>query len=410
MRNRIMAGLGLATLALGIGACDEASSYGPPHYKAQSGTPEAVAYTAGLTRYLGTARPVETQSFGPAETAYTFDPADGPVCMRGAPYAATVRETPSEDLLIFLQGGGACWSDFCLAITGAPTGIPAIGLLNPVDGNPTKDFDVLYLPYCDGSLFAGDSETDENGDGNPDRIQHGLQNLSAALTVGYEHFPHPRRIVLAGSSGGGFGTIMATLLVRYVYPGVPIDVLNDAGLGVAHAGDPSFVQKLITEFGAEAFIPADCPDCIADGNITGLVDYMLARDPDLRVAAISSWYDFVIGNLFLMESPTTFRDDVAAATSALHAKYPGRYQRFLYDGTAHTALLGGLATGILGDDLSAIEVPPNFLASASKITLADYATLSVNGVVLEDWIAAMLANDAAAWTDLVQPAGPPPSN
>ena len=29
---------------------------------------------------------------------------------------------PAEDLLIFLEGGGACWSDFCLTITEATPG------------------------------------------------------------------------------------------------------------------------------------------------------------------------------------------------------------------------------------------------------------------------------------------------
>ena len=80
---------------------------------------------------------------------------------------------------------------------------------NPVDG-----WNVTYLPYCDGSLFAGDAQVDEDGDGEVDRIHAGLQNLSAALDVAKAQWPDPRRIVLAGSSGGGFGTIPGVVLVR----------------------------------------------------------------------------------------------------------------------------------------------------------------------------------------------------
>src|SRR5690606_41424075 len=65
-----------------------------------------------------------------------------------------------------------------------------------------------------------------------------LYTLSLHDALPIFHFPSPRRIVLAGSSGGGYGTILASFLVRYVYPGVPIDVVNDAGAGIAKEGDP----------------------------------------------------------------------------------------------------------------------------------------------------------------------------
>ena len=41
-------------------------------------------------------------------------------------------------------------------------------LLRTKPEGPLRDFDVLYLPYCDGSLFAGDRAVDENGDGTPE--------------------------------------------------------------------------------------------------------------------------------------------------------------------------------------------------------------------------------------------------
>lgn len=400
--------LAAPALLLALVAC--AADPAPPRYEPyvpEPGTPESIAYEVGGTRYLGAADPSETTSAG-AVTTFTFDPADGPVCMRGAPFRASVRETESEDLLIFLQGGGACWSDFCLAITTAPPGIPATDLLRADEANPLAGWDVLYVPYCDGSLFAGDRDVDEDGDGAPDRLHHGLANLSAALTQAALRFPAPRRVVLAGSSGGGFGTILAAYLVRYVYPGVPIDVLDDAGIGVARGdADPSFVSRLIDEFGARDLVPADCAGCVSDGHITGLVRYLLDRDPQLRVAAISSWYDYVIAQVFLESAPEAFQAALERETTELHDAHPDRYRRFLYDGEAHTALLGDV-TGIVGRDLGSVELPPNASMLLARVQIESMYTLAIDEVVLAAWIAAMLERDDAGWRDLTAPPGTPP--
>lgn len=395
------------SLLVACGDDAPATPAGFQRYVPAAGTPENIAYRAGITRYLATAAPADTTVNASGVTTYTFNPADGPVCMRGGEFRASVREGSSDDLLIFLQGGGACWSAFCLAVTAAPAGIPTMDLLRTTPESPLRDFDVLYLPYCDGSLFSGDHDTDENGDGRPDRLQHGLQNLSAALTAGYRRFPHPRRVVLAGSSGGGFGTILASFLVRYVYPGVPLMVINDSGVGVARTGDTAFLDRLIDDFGARAFIPSDCTDCTANGHITGLVKYFLDHDPNVRIATLSSWYDFVISDLFLQTTPTAFRDALATETGAIHAAHPDRYCRFLYDGSGHTALLGN-ATGIVGTNLSAVELPPGFASQIGSVQIRSMYTLSVNGVTSSQWISSMVADDDAGWSDVVETPDEPP--
>jgi hypothetical protein len=375
-------------------------------YVPEPGTAEAVAYEAGITRYLGETRVVSERLDG-TDSIYELDPESGPICMRGEPFRASTREGASDELLVFLQGGGACWSDFCFAITTAPGTVPSTDLLRVEDANPLADADLLYLPYCDGSLFAGDAEIDEDGDGATDRFHRGLANLSAALAIGFERFPHPSRVVLAGSSGGGFGTILAVFLVRYVYPGVPIVVLDDAGIGVARPEDPTFVSGLLDEFGARAFLPADCADCIADGNVTGLVDYALDHDPDLRIAAISSHYDYVISDVFLGISAVPFQAALIAETDALHAEHPDAYRRFLYAGDAHTALLGGLS-GLVGGDLGAVELPPDTGTLLSHLTLESMHTARANDLLLVDWIEALLAGDAGGAPDTVAEPGPVP--
>lgn len=400
---RTPAALALSVLALA--ACDpsDPAPRGFEMYEPAPGTPERIAYDQGLTHYLGRTPPRTTTTGATSGvTTYEFDPADGPVCMRGAPFRAAVRDVEgSEDLVVFLQGGGACWSEFCLAVTTAPAGIPGVNLLRPGrPENPYEGWDQLYVPYCDGSLFAGDNEIDEDGDGTPDRLHRGLANLSAALGVAWERFPSPRRIVLAGSSGGGFGTILATALVRYVYPGVPIDVLNDAGIGIAREGDDVFLDTLLGEFGARGFIPDDCTECTSRGHIIGLVRYQLDHDPDLRIAAISSWYDYVIGDVFLRTTPEVFQASLQAETDALHAAHPERYRRFFYDGRAHTALLGDV-TGIVGRDLGSVELPPDAGSLLSSVQIESMFELAIDGVTLASWLTAMRDGDAR-WDDRVE--------
>ena len=175
----------------------------------QPPTPFAELYAQGIIRYLGLYTPMLSQQDGEVIN-HSFAAGDGPVCGEGAPYSMATRDKGSEDLTIFLEGGGACWSDFCLYVKEVTPGIPQAGILDTArDNNPLKDQSVVYVPYCDGSLLAGDRDVDTDGDGDIDRFQHGLQNLSAALDVAVRTFPAPRRIVLVGQSGGGLGTIFA---------------------------------------------------------------------------------------------------------------------------------------------------------------------------------------------------------
>ncbi len=115
-------------------------------------------FDAGITQYLGLAAPTtETEADG--VVTYEWDPADGPMCLRGGPYRMAVRDSAaSDDLLIFPGGGGACWSDFCFAFEAAGSGIPPMQALDPdKKTNPFRDFDVAFLHYCDGSPFAGEA-------------------------------------------------------------------------------------------------------------------------------------------------------------------------------------------------------------------------------------------------------------
>ena len=72
-----------------------------------------------------------------------------------------------KKLLIFLQGGGACWQGFyncnILADDQAPPAAPPFpGVFDSSSpDNPFADYSVVYMPYCDGSAFGGDNDVND---------------------------------------------------------------------------------------------------------------------------------------------------------------------------------------------------------------------------------------------------------
>lgn len=391
---RRFAPLALALVAACSSSDDASETPDPPNPFAQE-----LAGPAG--KYLGKSRITKTVTEA-GVTTHEMDPATGPICMRGDPYYVSTRKGASDDLLIFLQGGGACWSSFCLAITAAAETIASdLDALNPEkETNPFRAMNVVYLPYCDGSLFAGDADHDDDGDGKLDRRQRGLANLSAALDVAKATFPKPKRVVLAGSSGGGYGTILATMLVREVYRSQDILVVNDAGVGLGRPSEPSFVKGILDELAVSPVVPASCSGCTDGGHVTPLVGWALERDPKLRVATFSSYEDYVISDVFLQITAESFKGALLTETEKVKVAHPDRYKRFFVAGAVHTSLLGGI-NGIVGDDYSAVKLPPGITDKLAKIKLGKMDESAVRGVTFATWLGSALANDAS-WDDRLE--------
>ncbi len=330
----------------------------------------------GVTRYLGMYSPMVSEPAGDA-VAHRFSASDGPMCLRGTEYVMSTRDTGSEDLVIFLQGGGACWDTLCAASETAAPGIPKGGILDSdLPGNPIAGMNIAYLPYCDGGVHASDVEYDIDGNGSieadtSDQFHHGLQNMSAALDVTVQAFPAPRRIVLMGVSGGGFGTIFALPLVRTLYPDVPIDIVNDSGVSVGRPNEPEFFRSLLAYWNiSDAFLPASCPDCIAeDGHGTGVHTWGLERDENLRISLMSYKQDSTISTFFFGVGGAAWEPELIREMGEVEAANPDRVRSFIADGSAHTFLIGGTA-------------------------------LEVDGITVMEWVAAML-DDSPEWTSRI---------
>jgi hypothetical protein len=371
----------LAALLTGLSGCSvEPPAAAPP-------SPFQEFLDRGLGRYLGQVKPSETRR-ADGTVVFEFAVEDGPMCLRGGPYRASARDGAGDGLIIFLQGGGACWSTLCLAFDEIITDVPPVGILNPtLAGNPVADWDVGYVPYCDGSLFCGDAEVDEDEDGTIDRYHRGLLNLTAALEAIKGEYPRPSRILMTGISAGAYGTMFSAMLARSLWPGVRLDVVADGGVGLGRPGEPAFIQGILDEWGITSMLPESCVDCFADGHVTGYASWALARDPNLYYLAVTSLGDFIIGTLFLGIGDQAYGEQVAAENAEMAAAHPSQFASFVYAGSRHTTLAVDSMT-----DLSMVELPFPGGASLEEI-LGRFDVTEIEGVTVAQWLTQWLDGD-----------------
>jgi hypothetical protein len=349
------------------GGADSGESGGTGHLSASAAKE---LRDVGVDKYFGKAKPVSNSTNAAGDTVYEFDKSDGPICLWGTGYHAIVRDQGSENLVIYLEGGGACWTGFCQANPTASSTIAPTGLLDPSPTGPSvvADWNVVYAPYCDGSVFSGDNElpdTTSTGATGGTRYHHGLQNLTAAVDLAKSKFPNAKRILLAGSSAGGYGTLAGTGVVRLQYPDADLIVFNDSGLGLSNPTDPTMYETLKADWKFDQYIPPSCTEC-QSGQQTALIAWGLKNDPSLRAAGFSSYADAVIGGIFLKMADADFKALLLDKTGEVHTAYPDRFERFLIEGTQHTTLLAGYTTTKVG-----------------SVTTADWTRAFVDGT--SDW-------------------------
>jgi len=301
-----------------------------------------------VDKYLGDYTPASSTDVGDGWTKHTFDTegGDGPICVAGTPFSAFTREGNPSKLLIFEQGGGACWQGFyfcnILAEDQEPPA-PPFGIWdfdNP--DNPFHDYSVVYMPYCDGSVFSGDNDVvDPSFPFGPVRFHRGLRNQSAAMDLAADTFPNANRITLAGSSAGGVGVAgFAPFLARMVYDNqVHLSVFNDAGPVTVNPFATGAIAARAADWQFGQFYPTSCYDCDEMGNSTAIIDWRLANDSTIREAIYQTDGDAT--NRFFLQVPTQadFRALIIAGHEPLNDAYPDRYKRFFVSGDAsHTAL------------------------------------------------------------------------
>ncbi|MCB9548855.1 MAG: hypothetical protein H6706_23875 [Myxococcales bacterium] len=389
-------------LALCLAACDDAGGPADPVIDAAATLDATVdaADAAPADAALPDAAPPDAARPDPIDApAGTWSWIDMPAmrCANGEPTGIGVNPAPggARRLLIYLIGGGACWDEascyrderaafIAQGFTGAD--FPGDGLgrfwFFSRDGGPFADHHQAFVPYCTGDIHAGDRVAQYGG-----RATHhvGARNIDAMAARLAATWPDLERVVLVGGSAGGYGALLTWHRVRAAFPGVRVDMVDDAGAPIPSPEFPAARRRLWSDaWGLADTFPADCPDCLTDW--AALVPYNLARAPGARAALLTAMEDGVIAS-YMTISGATFRRGVERVVAAVADP---RFGAFLVQGADHVLMAGPYVAGgqtvpawltaMQADDPAWGTVGPGALPPCGELAACDAcAVCSVEG-------------------------------
>jgi hypothetical protein len=281
-----------------------------------------------------------------------------PTCS-GAPgsdpaYRFWARRGTVNALVIFFDGGGACWDDVTCAVPmlaheeGRGEGFYKAELMPGDDprrmsgvfdldnpANPVRDWSFVFVPYCTGDVHSGanDAIYHDPDTGEPYTIHHrGADNFRVVLAWIRANFTAPDEILVTGSSAGAYGAATRYASIREAFPGGRAVMLGDAGQGVT---TPDFLERRNGNWRYQlpASVFGASPQLTSDDDIVGALaahypgdrfaQYTTAHDRTqagfyaLMGAsnACSAWTDRMIRSLTQRQRAANFRSYLAAGSS-----------------------------------------------------------------------------------------------
>ena len=307
---------------------------------------------------------------------WTWVEFDDAFCANGS--HAGIGINPSEQsstLLVYLMGGGACWSH--------PTcyGPPEPIAVNIASGygasqfeadaastlqgslfdrndpdNPLRDASYVFVPYCTGDVHAGNNVVDYDG---LETMHVGRANMIAFFNRIVPTFPEVDYVLLSGSSAGGFGAGMNWWLARQMFGTVRMDLVDDSGPPLPNPYLKEQREQIWrTQWGLDGGLPPGCSDCLE--HLDAVFNYCGEHFTDSRGALLSYTVDGVIAFYFQL-SYGQMTEGLYALSEASIDPYP-QLHYFFKGGSGH-------------------------------VLLGDPAAHQQGGVVLLDWLEQMMADD-----------------
>ncbi len=231
----------------------------------------------------------------PPELKWTYYEVEDTQCLDGSPAGFGVSYAPdSPNVMIYLEGGGACFNDACdFTAFAAPFSPPGDGIFARTEGNPVGDWTMVYVPYCTGDIHAGSNDTELGGQM---RHFHGYDNLQRFLQLLIPSLPMPETVLLTGSSAGGFGAALNAAPTATAYgDDVHLVVLDDSGPPMSSAVMPPCLQDVFRQtWNLDATVLADCPGCDPHDFARDLLDNVVAAHPNVDFGLYSTTGDLVI--------------------------------------------------------------------------------------------------------------------
>jgi hypothetical protein len=277
-------------------------------------------------------------------------------CGNGAATGIGVNlTTRSTDVLIYMQGGGACWDTFTCGPLQTATAIDTGYTASSFNGdntklappfsrstatNPFKDMSYVYVPYCTGDVHAGDAVTTYPASSSPvvaeKTVHHkGAANMRAYLTRLAATFPNATRVFVSGSSAGAYGAEFNFAAVKAAFPNAEIHVLADCGQMINPAG--TTLAQWVAAWNLQ--VPAGCTGC--DTDFTKYPTWLFSTYPQSRFALLAYTQDGVLSQFFGYSGADFETQTRALLTTEYVPTSNAKY--YLVSGNSHV-MLGNLNT------------------------------------------------------------------
>lgn len=328
------------------------------------------------------------------------------------PFRFFVQEGSLDKLLIFHDGGGACWeANTCaspFAEGGQGTYDPTIsetkdtlaqagGVLDDTNpNNPFHGWTKVFIPYCTGDVGWGNNVA--NYVGLPPIHHRGYANIRVALRWVEDRYwgQPPSQVVVAGVSAGAYaspGTVFPE--VKRLFPRAKTAVIADSGNSVV---TDSFLEDARVNWALDNTLPVYLRRVLsqgANGLPVRFFGELTTRFPHTRFGQYQNAYDsiqIVVYNIMKYTSdldswrniealvPSLVEWSVGARLAANLSARASNYRFYTAAGTEH---------GIL------VNIPP--AANAGFCSDDFYTENSAGGLHFRDWVNDMVDRGGFLW-------------
>jgi hypothetical protein len=249
---------------------------------------------------------------------WTWIAVDGALSRDGSPagFFYKFSKTGNKNVLLYLAGGGVCADNFFCnmnppnkdaSLTAENVGAGVFNIFGPDQeaqdptlprwqsgifkddpSNPTKDWNMIYIPYVTGDVFFGSKPNGTVPDVEGTFQFVGKTNMLKFIARIVPTFSDAQIVLLSGSSAGGIGALLNAPFLADAYidvgKGARVFVLDDAGPFFDDQHLEVCIQKRYRDlYGLDDSFPQDCAGCrSADGGglVKGYLEYLADKYPD----------------------------------------------------------------------------------------------------------------------------------
>jgi hypothetical protein len=309
-----------------------------------------------------------SQATGAAEPSDSWTRIDGGAgtgCALDTQYSFFFRDGANTDrLLIYFQGGGACWdwvSCSGMFDSRVEPDEPRLfrGIFNTAEPrNPLPGYPSVFVPYCTADVHIGNASV-TYGEGSRPVHHHGFRNVSAVLDWVAKRGFRPRTVVVTGTSAGSYGALFYTVPIARLFPKAHVVLIGDSGVPLLNR-NADVLKKWGTESVARALWRTE-PTAV---TLLDAYRQTASIGTRVRMAMITSDQDSIQSAFYLISGSRDWRPATYSLLADVQAAVPA-FRTFVVAGSDH---------GLVHQDA--------------------FYSYREGGVLLHDWVRRLVAGEA----------------